>query len=141
MPVTNNLSSGQQLTIVKYTGTLTGTSNNFVVLPSLPGYSFSLVDPATTPGSINLSIDVVPPKPQPAITNFSLSGTNLVLMGTNAVAGGTYYVLMSTNVAQPLSSWTVMSSNLWGGGASFMFTATNAVSPAVPQRFYILQVR
>jgi autotransporter-associated beta strand protein len=141
VPVTTNLSSGQQITIITYSGTLTGNSNNFALLPPPAGYSFSIVDPLTTPGAIKLSVDIVPPKPQPGITNFSLLGTNLVVQGTNAIFGGTYYVLTSTNIALPLSNWTAKSSNLWNGSNSFTFNATNAVTPGAPQQFYILQVK
>jgi len=61
MPVIGNISSGQQLTIITYTGSLNGTTNNFVLLPAAqPGYAFSLVDPATTPGAIEINVDHVP---------------------------------------------------------------------------------
>jgi PKD repeat protein len=83
------------------------------------------------------SITVPPP---PAITSISLSGTNLLLNGANAVSGLTFYVLASTNLALPLSQWTPVSTNLWSANGRFNLTVTNAVNPRVPQLFYLLQV-
>jgi hypothetical protein len=48
---------------------------------------------------------------------------------------------MSTNAALPLSQWGPVATNLLSGSGSFTLTATNAVSPGAPQRFYILQVQ
>jgi uncharacterized repeat protein (TIGR03803 family) len=76
---------------------------------------------------------------QPGIAGVSLSGANLVFSGANGQSGITYYVLMSTNVALPLSQWKPVATNVLSAGGSFTITATNTVSPAFPQRFYILQ--
>jgi fibronectin-binding autotransporter adhesin len=60
-PVPNGLSSGQTITLIAYSGALTGTANNLVLITNpLPGYVFSLVDPATTAGSIQISVVHVP---------------------------------------------------------------------------------
>jgi PKD repeat protein len=86
-------------------------------------------------------ISVVPAQAQPDIASFSLSGTNLVLDGINGRAGGTYYVLMSTNLALPLSQWTPVATNVLGADGNFTITATNTVTHSVPQRFYILEAQ
>lgn len=78
---------------------------------------------------------------QPDLTGFSFLGTNLVLNGTNGLYGVAYLVLMSTNLAQPLNQWTPVTTNVLGTNDNFTITATNTVSPAVPQRFYILQAQ
>ena len=79
--------------------------------------------------------------PVPFIAGFSLSGTNVIFNGTNGLAGGTYYVLTSTNLALPFNQWLLVSTNVLGAGGNFTFTATNALTPNVPQQFYILQVQ
>ena len=78
---------------------------------------------------------------QPGITGLSLSGTNLVVNGINGLAGLTYGVLMSTNLAQPLSQWTPVATNTLNADGNFTITATNAVTPNAAQRFYILNLQ
>jgi len=75
----------------------------------------------------------------PQITGLSLSATNLVLNGINALTGNTYAVLASTNATLPLNQWQRVSTNLLSSGGNFTLTATNAVDLSLPQRFYILQ--
>ena len=78
--------------------------------------------------------------PRPQLVSVNLSGANLVVSGTNGPGNGTYIVLASTNVALPLTSWTPVLTNQFNSGGSFVFTFTNAVSPGMPQRFYVLRV-
>ena len=78
---------------------------------------------------------------QPGISGLSLAGTNLVLNATNGQSGRTYYVLASTNVALPLNQWTPVTTNTLSASGNFTITITNTVSPAVPQRCYILKTR
>ncbi len=58
--------------------------------------------------------------------------------GSNGTQGNDYYVLASTNVAMPVSNWTILMTNQFGTGGSFSFT--NAITPGVPRRFYLLQL-
>jgi autotransporter-associated beta strand protein len=83
-----------------------------------------------------LRIAVAPP---PIITSATLSGMNVVLAGTNGPPNGTYWILASTNVALPLTSWPVIGTNTFN--ATGGFTLTNAVDPAAPQLFYVLQLQ
>ncbi len=87
-------------------------------------------------GSISVASIVVP---KPVITSTMLNGANLILNGTNGTgsAGGTFYVLSSTNVAAPLSSWLYVSTNAFGAGGAF--SVTNAIVPGVPNNFYMLK--
>ncbi|MGO8696525.1 MAG: leucine-rich repeat protein [Limisphaerales bacterium] len=78
---------------------------------------------------------------QPGIASARLSGTNLVLNGINGQSGGIYYVLMSTNLALPLSQWTPVVSNVLSVSGNFTITATNTVNRNIPQRFYILETQ
>jgi uncharacterized repeat protein (TIGR03803 family) len=76
----------------------------------------------------------------PVITGISLAGTNLVLAGSNGLSGQTNYLLMSTNIALPVSQWTLVATNIFSASGSFTLTATNVVSPNAPQQFYRLQL-
>jgi autotransporter-associated beta strand protein len=87
-------------------------------------------------GSISVSSTTLP---KPVITTTTiLNGTNLVFSGTNGTVGATYYVLTSTNLVLPLSSWTPIFTNTFITGGAF--SVTNAISLSVPQRFYLLYV-
>ncbi len=53
------VTSGQTITLIRYAGTLTGGANNLrLVVPQ--GYGFTLLDPATTPGFIQILVDKAP---------------------------------------------------------------------------------
>jgi hypothetical protein len=78
---------------------------------------------------------------QPSIAGLNLAGTNLVVNGNNGLSGRTYFVLMSPNLALPLSQWTPVATNTLNAEGNFTITATNAVNPNAPQRFYILKVQ
>lgn len=91
--------------------------------------------PLTNNANVSL---VVSGPPAPFITAVSLSGTNLVLSGTNGPAGGTYSLLSSTNVALPLSDWTAVGSGVFDTNGNF--TLTNGLDASFPQRFLRLQV-
>jgi hypothetical protein len=74
---------------------------------------------------------------QPRITSIHLSGTNLVISGTN---GSTIYqsvLLTSTNVLLPFGNWTPVATNTFASGN---FSITNAVNPLARQNYYLLRV-
>jgi hypothetical protein len=81
------------------------------------------------------------PLPQPVITSTVLSGTQLVLTGTNGLASETYYVLTSTNLALPFSQWTRVATSMLNANGDFTMTLPNAVDSAGSQQFYILQAK
>jgi hypothetical protein len=83
----------------------------------------------------------MPPPAPPGITGISVAGGNLVITGTNGVSGQTYYILSATNLALPKSQWLPITTNVLNASGSFTITATNAVSPNVPQAFYLLQTQ
>jgi hypothetical protein len=49
--------------------------------------------------------------------------------------------LISTNAALPLGQWQPVATNELNTTGNFSITATNAVDPNAPQRFYILQAQ
>jgi hypothetical protein len=84
--------------------------------------------------------DLVPP-PQPGIVSITLSGTNLVLSGTNGLATGIYHLLGSTNLALPVNQWSSLATNVLTANGKFRITATNAVKPHTASQFYVLQLQ
>ena len=79
--------------------------------------------------------------PPPVITGISFSGPNLMLTGTNGLNGEILYTLTSTDLAQPLSQWQSVATNVLSANGNFSLTATNAVTSAAPQQFYILEAQ
>jgi hypothetical protein len=74
----------------------------------------------------------------PTISSITVSGSNIVITGTNNDgSGGTYHVLISTNLAAPLAGWTVLTNGTFSGSGNF--SVTNAMG-GNRQEFYILKV-
>lgn len=111
-------------------------SGSFTTI-SLPTLSGGLTW-ITTNLTVNGTISVLGPTPQPVITNVVVSGSNVILSGINGTAGNPYKLMTSTNVALPMSSWTPAVTNLFGVGGTF--SVTNSMDPAKPANFYRLQV-
>jgi len=72
----------------------------------------------------------------PCINGVLLSGTNLVISGTNGAPGGNYFVLTSANLTLPVANWGRPATNPFDAGGNFKFT--NGVSPNSPRLFYLL---
>jgi hypothetical protein len=68
-----------------------------------------------------------------------VSGSSLIFSGTNGVANSNYVVLVSTNVATPLTSWTPLVTNAFDANGAFH--VTNIISPGNPQQFYRIQLQ
>jgi hypothetical protein len=81
------------------------------------------------------------PPPQPGIVSINLSGTNLVLTGTNGLSTGIYHLLASTNLALPFSQWSSVATNTLTANGDFTMIATNAVKPQSARQFYVLQLQ
>ena len=131
-----NVSGPTTIHLLGYTGTDPFASLALAPLPA--AYSGNLVDNS---GSVDLSINtnaIVPPPPPPTIKSISISGGQIVISGTNNNgSGGTYKVLTSTNVAVPLSNWTVLTNSSFDTSGNF--SSTNATGTN-NQQFYILRV-
>ena len=56
----SGVTSGQHIVAIQYTGSLSGGLTNLALGPVPNGISVSLIDPATTPGTIQVSVDHVP---------------------------------------------------------------------------------
>jgi fibronectin-binding autotransporter adhesin len=88
--------------------------------------------------AIDGSIVVAAPSPTPVVNGFSLSGTNFVMSGTNGYANGGFYLLTTTNVSLPLTSWSSVLTNTFDGSGNFSVTNQQTTNS---QRFYMLQLR
>jgi autotransporter-associated beta strand protein len=93
-------------------------------------------------GSITLTnVIVISPTTNASITHVFLSGTNLVLQGTNNNVPNTnfhYQVLVSTNVATKLSNWVAVATNSFNPDGTFNYT--NPIVPGKPQQFLDVKV-
>ncbi|HTB85014.1 MAG TPA: hypothetical protein VK742_15270 [Candidatus Sulfotelmatobacter sp.] len=114
--------------------TLMLTASNTAV-----GGIFALTNGVTVSGTSSIGVRTAPlalvVKPHPVIMNTSLTGTNLVMGGTNGFANSTFYLLGGTNLFQPFSKWTVLATNVFGTNGNF--SATNKISGTL--RFFALQ--
>jgi len=124
------LSAGDQFPLFSASGF--NGAFSAITLPALgPGLTW------TNKLLVNGSIQVVS-SAGVKFSSFTLSGTNVIFNGSGGPSSATYWVLASTNVALPLTNWTRILTNQFNASGDFTFT--NAVTPAVPQRFYILQM-
>ena len=108
--------------------------------------SVSANTPATIGGNsmgqyATVAVTVLGTGPQsvPVIVTVHLSGTNLILGGTNGTVGQNYSVYTSTNVALRLSNWTFLATGSFDGSGNFSFT--NGIVPQSPRLFYVIQVQ
>ena len=115
----------------------TGYSLNFssVTLPSATGLTWT--NTLAVNGTITAGVVPSGPPLQPIITSISLSGTSLVISGTNGTATFQFVLLNSTNLMLPLSQWTPVVTNPFTGGS---WSTTNTVNSSAPQEFYMLNV-
>jgi len=91
-------------------------------------------------GTLSVGPAVVQPTTNANITSVSLSGTNLLIHGTNNNVPNTnyhYVVLTATNIATALSNWTPMVTNPFNSDGTFDYT--NPIVPGAPQQFLDVQ--
>jgi hypothetical protein len=70
----------------------------------------------------------------PVITSVGLTGSNLVIQGTNGLSGNSFNILTTTNLTLPLSSWSVVGSSREFTGPTF--SNSIPIDPASPASFY-----
>ena len=114
-------------------------SGGFAVIdPPTPGPGLAWkTNELTTSGT--LRVVSTTPLARPVITSFTDSGFDVTLSGNNGPANGTYYVLGSTNVALPASSWTVLATGYFDGSGNFTYSAP--IDPERSQQFYMVTIR
>ena len=94
-------------------------------------------------GFTNKSITVpeqIYPSPQPVLTNYVSAITNLQF-NASCQFGGTFYLRAGTNLTQPVSQWTPVTTNVINNRTNNLFSATltNVVNASAEPKFYILQ--
>ena len=132
--ISGAVTNGQSFQLFVATNGYSGTFSGGVTLPSATGLTWT--NTLAVNGTITAGV-VSGPAAQPYITSVSLSGTSLVISGTNGTAGLQFVVLTSTNLVLPLSQWTPVVTNTFTGGN---FSVTITVDPSAPQNFYYLDV-
>jgi PKD repeat protein len=85
--------------------------------------------------------DVSVTSAQPGIASLKLSGSNLVLCGTNGISGQSYFVLESGNIATPLAQWTPILTNIACMEGPFTITITNAVQAGIGQKYFVVELK
>jgi hypothetical protein len=144
------LTYGGNLTVTNFQGTITNgqtfqlfsASNGVYNAASFGSVSLPVADGLTwtnnliVNGTITAGVASTTPA-QPYLTSVSLSGTSLIINGTNGTPGLQFEVLASTNIALPLASWTSIATNTFNAGN---FSVTNTVDSGAPQSFYLLRV-
>ncbi len=110
----------------------TGTFTNVTPAVPQPGLQWDTTS-LTLNGTLKIAV-----APQPVIAGVSVAGANLVLSGTNGPSGETFWVLGSTDLTQPLSNWTILSTNAFDNSGSFILTNP---AGAGGQSFFILQLQ
>ena len=103
-------------------------------LPALSGGLFW----STTRLAVDGTLGVVSSN-SPAIRSVGLSGSNLVLQGTNGTPNWTYTVLSATNLILPLAQWTATATNFFDASGNFNWT--NSAGANGPQQFYVIKVQ
>jgi len=109
--------------------TVGAATTYYYVVSASNGFGESTNSPA-----VSLTTAANPVVSLPVFTSVSVSGTNIVLQGTNGSSGAAYVVLTASNLALPLANWqTNLTGNFSGGGK---FSNSLPVNPADKQRFY-----
>lgn len=67
----------------------------------------------------------------------TLTGDNLILIGTNGRPNSQYYILASTNLDLPRSNWMAICTNIFGPNGEFAYT--NAISMENSGEFFMLK--
>lgn len=145
--VTGTLTEGGMLVVTNIGATALAAGDSFklfnaanysgafanVVLPSLPAGLAWNTNNLNTSGALSVVIAA-----KPVIGSVMISGNSLVFNGAGGVGGANFYLLGATNLASPLTNWTLLLTNQFDGGGNFNFTnpfGTNA------QSFYRLQLQ
>ncbi len=140
---------GGVLSLTNLSGTLTTNDSFKLFNASTYAGAFTNITPAS-PGAglswntntlaINGTLSIIAIAPlQPQISSIINLGTSVVISGSNGIPNTAYRVLSSTNLAFPISGWTIQATNLFDNGGGFIFT--NPVDPNVPMSFYMLQLQ
>jgi hypothetical protein len=120
-------------TLMTYTGSLIG---GFGGVQTVASSSYNLTLNTSTPGLVQLIVSGAPSSA--SFTGpFTVSGTNLTLMGTGGTPSGTYRVYAATNLATSITNWTQIGTGSFDTSGDFSFPAGIATNEAA--QFFILE--
>ncbi len=127
-----------ELALIRYQtmSMLSGATFNIGLGTLPPGYTGYLTNDTIT-STIGLVVTSAI-NPMPAISGVATVGNNIVYSGTNGFPNARYFVVSSTNLADPVTTWPAISTNYFAPNGSFSFT--NAIDPTRPARFFSIQV-
>jgi autotransporter-associated beta strand protein len=152
LAVSGTLTYGGVLSLTNLSGTLVGGESFKLFSAGAYSGSFSSINPATPganlvwdtnslgSGILNVAAVSSGPTTNATITKVTLSGTNLLVHGTNNNVPnntGHFVVLASTNIAFSLSNWTPVFTNTYNNDGTFDYT--NPIVPGIPQQFIDVQ--
>ncbi len=134
------ITTPMELPVIQYANLINNGGTFNIGLGTLPpGYAGYLTNDTTLSAIAVVITTAAPPSVPPTIQKISIVGGNIVISGTNNVGTtGTYHVLTSTNVALPLTNWTVLTNGSFDGTGNF--NVTNAIDSTKRDGFFILQV-
>ena len=119
--------------------TLNGSSLTYAPVTDYVGadqFTYILTDQIdSSVGIVNLFVNQLLP---PTFSTSTASGTNVVFSGSGGAAGGSFTVLTATNLATPISTWSILKTGAFN--LSGQFSITNGIVPGAPQNFFILSV-
>ena len=131
-------SATNSFTILTNGSGLSGGFANFtsgrVSVGNYAGGTFLVVTSATSLVLTNFQAAMF----SPVIGSISLSGTNLLITGTNGPSGANCYVLTATNLSLPMTNWTIIATQQFGPGGAVNFI--NPMGSNTPQLFYRLRL-
>ena len=133
---TNGAALGSDANFIYYTNANNVADAIFYTVQDVRTNPPAIYQPDDTQRMAVGKIIILPP---PTIGSISISGNNLIFTGAGGIVGGTYYLLSSTNLALPLTNWTIIATNHFDGIGSFNFT--NSTDPNTPRSFYLLQLQ
>jgi autotransporter-associated beta strand protein len=105
------------------------------VVPTIPGINLAWNTNTLSSGVLSV---VASPTPSPQIVTTVMNGNNFVFSGSNGVANWPYWVLTSTNLALPMTNWTLISTGAFDPYGDFIFT--NPINPGAQQSFYLIEL-
>lgn len=132
----NNINSGASLAVGDTFQIFNGAVNNGSAL-TVTGGGVTWNNNLQSSGSISVKSTASGPTTNATITKVFLSGTNVVVSGTNNNVPNTsfhYTVITATNIATPLSNWTAVATGL-PFTPQGTFNYTNPIVPGVPRQF------
>jgi len=141
--VSGSVVLGGSLTMTNLPGFDAGTYTLFTYGGSRSGSLSIGAMPAGYAGAINTAVSgqvrlIVTVSAEPVIDGVSRNGDNIELSGSGGTANGTYYLLSSTDLTVPMSSWDRVSTNEFDALGNF--SVAYAIDAGTPEQFFSVEI-